>query len=166
MLGLHHHITTANSMKISRPDSGISKNLNPAQFQAQLAIWLIWTHSWRSRALLLPCAVMVAKTIQGLAFLFGCMSWCLSAGNGRSHFHILLFNEDSTVLSNAAVPGSIVTCIYSGHLNGNIYFISPNTLSTFWLYLRREAGSGGQQSFWDCVSLCVMMLSSVLSTWL
>lgn len=81
--------------------------LSPTQFQAQLATWLIRTHSWRICALRLPCPV-AAKTTHSLAVFLGCMSRYLSAGNGRSDFHILLFNEHSTPLSNGALIGSYV----------------------------------------------------------
>lgn len=82
--------------------------LNPTQFQAQLATWWIQAHSWRIYALWLCCPV-VGKTTHSLAVFFGCMSRYLSAGNGRSDFHILLFNEHSTLSSNAALMGSHVT---------------------------------------------------------
>lgn len=73
--------------------------LGPAQFQAQLATRLIRTHSRRIYAWRLPCPV-VANTAHSLAAVFGCMSRYLSAGNGRSDFHILLFNEQITPPSN------------------------------------------------------------------
>lgn len=81
---------------------------SPTQFQAQLATRLIRTHSWRIYALRFPCPV-VAKTTRSLAVVLGCMSRYLSAGNGRSDFHILLFNEHSALLSNGALIGSHVT---------------------------------------------------------
>lgn len=82
--------------------------LSPTQFQAQLATRLIRTHSRRISALRLACPV-VANTAHSLAVVFGCMSRYLSAGNGRSDFHILLFNEQSAPLSNRALIGSHVT---------------------------------------------------------
>ncbi len=49
------------------------------------------------------------KQPHSLAVVLGCMSRYLSAGNGRSDFHILLFNEHSTPPSNGALIGSHVT---------------------------------------------------------
>lgn len=82
--------------------------LNPTQFQAWLATRLIWTRSWRIRALRLRCT-LAAKTTHSLAVFFGCMSRYLSAGNGTSDLHILHFNEHSTLLSSGTLMGSYVT---------------------------------------------------------
>lgn len=142
--------------------------LNPTQFQAQLATWLIRTHSQRIYALWLPCPV-VAKTTRSLAVFFRCMSRYLSAGNGRSDFHILLFNEHSTPPSNAALMGSHVT----HHLHWSFgrqyqFHITQHHLHGLAL---SQAWSRGKRStqcvylFLDFVGLCVMMLSSLSEAW-
>lgn len=97
LLGLHHRITTANSVKISRTDC-LSNPSVPRNFRARLATRLIRTHSREDL-----CGPAVAGTSRSLAVVSGCMSRYLSAGNGRSDFHILLFNEHSAPPSSRAL---------------------------------------------------------------
>ena len=97
LLGLHHRITTAGSVKISRTDCRPDRWV-PRNFRARLATRLIRTRGWEDL-----CGPAVAETSRSLAVVFGCMSWYLSAGNGRSDFHILLFNEHSAPPSSRAL---------------------------------------------------------------
>lgn len=131
--------------------------LNPTQFQALLATLWIQAHSWRIYALWLHCPV-VGKTTHSLAVFFGCMSRYLSAGNGRSDFHILLFNEHSTSLSNGALMGSHVT--HHLHWSFGRQYQSHITHHHLHVLASSQARSGVKRSVWCafvpglCVSFC------------
>lgn len=86
------------------------------------------------------------------------MSRYLSAGNGRSDFHILLFNEHSTSLSNGALMGSHVT--HHLHWSFGRQYQSHITHHHLHVLASSQARSGVKRSVWCafvpglCVSFC------------
>lgn len=108
-------------MKISWPWLQ-TPTLSHTQFQSHLATWFIWTHSGRIHALPYP---VVAKTPHSLAVGFGRMSRYLSAT------YCFLMNTAHPCPTGLKLAH--MRCIIcAGHLDTNIYPISPSTISTIW----------------------------------
>lgn len=122
--------------------------LSHTQFQSQLATWLIWTRSGRIRALPRPVVAKTPPQPRCRLWIYESMLIC----------HILLFNEHGTPLSNGAP--NWLTCDASSALviwTPISIPYRPAPSPRFGLV----PGQHGTHLFLDCVTLCVMMLSSV-----